>query len=51
MLKVYKLEDHYAPHMQEPQYIEKKINCMGANIVGINTIAYLSRLELYVPEF
>lgn len=50
MLKVYGLESHYANHMGSASYLEKLINCQDSNIQGINTVAYLSRLELYVPE-
>ena len=58
MLKAYKMEEMYAKHMSnnEPGHskssfeIEKEINCQDALISGINTVAYLSRLELYVSE-
>lgn len=50
MLKVYKLEEHYAQHMKCPKLTEEMVHCEGAGFNGINTIAYLSRLELYVPE-
>jgi len=51
MLKVYKLEDQYSSHMSYGgAKTEKLISCEGAQIKGINTIAYLSRLELYVAE-
>jgi len=50
MLKAYKLEDHYSSHLADSKHLEGLINCKGANMSGINTIAYLARLELYVPE-
>lgn len=31
--------------------ISKKIHCKGASIHGINTIALMVRMELYVDEF
>lgn len=51
MLKVYKLEDCYTNHMQDSSFLENRINCEGASLSGINTIAYLGRLELYVSEY
>lgn len=50
MLKVYKLEEHYSTHMKDPAHTELLINCPGAQLMGINTTAFLSRLELYVVE-
>lgn len=50
MLKVYKMEDNYANHISDSSFLEKTINCQGASISGINTIAYLGRLELYLLE-
>ena len=56
MLKVYKLEDYYERYMHGPsQYQSNKelqdvIKCPGAQLSGINTIGFLSRLELYVSE-
>lgn len=50
MLKVLKLEDHYTSHLADSSYLEDIINCSDANMSGINTIAFLGRLELYVSE-
>ena len=50
MLKVYKLEEHYDMHKSEEIQVQDIINCKGACIQGINTIGYLARMELYVPE-
>lgn len=57
MLKVYKLESHYENHMNRPNskesnpYLQELLKCKGAVLQGINTLGYLSRLELYVGEF
>jgi len=51
MLKAYHLEDHYDKHMSSSSsHLQRLINCPQAQISGINTTAYLSRLELYVDE-
>lgn len=50
MLKVYDMERYYQQHLSDPTFLESKLNCPNGNINGINTIAYLGRLELYVPE-
>ena len=57
MLKAYKMEEKYDAHMRSESdnptgdsNICSLINCKDAFISGINTIAYLSRLELYVSE-
>jgi hypothetical protein len=60
MLKAYKMEEKYDAHMRSEKIDAGKpvgnseicslINCKDAFISGINTIAYLSRLELYVSE-
>jgi len=44
------MEEHYSTHMKCSKNTDKLINCEGAAISGINTIAYLSRLELFVSE-
>jgi hypothetical protein len=55
MLKAYKMDEYYEMHMNNKEYPEfslsKMINCQNASISGINTTAYLSRIELYVDEF
>lgn len=49
MLKVYKLEHHYSRHMLDPKTTHSLINCDGClQFSGVNTVAFLSRLELYV---
>ena len=56
MLKVYKLEDYYDRHLNGTNHLEsnlelqKVLKCHGAHLQGINTIGYLSRMELYVSE-
>lgn len=55
MLKAYKMDDYYEMHMNtkdNPEFsLSTIINCQNASLSGINTTAYLSRLELYVDEF
>jgi hypothetical protein len=51
MLKAYHLENHYEKHIHgSTSHLQKLINCPDAMIQGINTTAYLSRLEVYVDE-
>lgn len=51
MLKVYKIEELYSQINSFYQnQISEGVGSKHANISGVNTIAYLSRLELYVPE-
>ena len=51
MLKVYKLEHHYDNHKRDPRATEALVNCQGFSQQSpsdVNTVAFLSRLELYV---
>jgi len=56
MLKVYKLEEYYEKYMKSSNQAEANrelqevIKCKGAFLSGINTIGFLSRMEVYVSE-
>ena len=57
MLKIYKLESHFENYLsngnskKSNNKLQELLKCPGAVFQGINTHAYLCRLELYVEEF
>ncbi len=50
MAKVYRKEAEYSADSIGSFNLQEEIGCKGAQINGINTVALMMRLELYVDE-